>query len=102
RSLGLEEGHRILEMDLIKALDLCIRNGVHFDIAFLDPPYERDDLYQTALERFGAAPAGLLIIEHSKRKDLADSAGVLRKIRSLVQGDAVLAFYDVWEPADAE
>jgi 16S rRNA (guanine(966)-N(2))-methyltransferase RsmD len=102
QSLGLEEGYRILEMDLIKALDLCIRNDVHFDIAFLDPPYERDDLYQTALERFGAAPAGLLIIEHSKRKDLADSAGVLRKIRSLVQGDAALAFYGVGGPADAE
>ncbi|PYS04533.1 MAG: 16S rRNA (guanine(966)-N(2))-methyltransferase RsmD [Acidobacteria bacterium] len=39
--LGIEGGYKILEMDLIKALDLCIRDGVHFDIAFLDPPYER-------------------------------------------------------------
>ncbi len=100
--LGIEGGYKILEMDLIKALDLCIRDGVHFDIAFLDPPYERDDLYRAALERFASSPAGLLIIEHSKRKDLADSAGVLRKIRSLVQGDAALAFYGVGEPADAE
>ena len=93
QSVGIEEGCTILEMDLIKALDLCVRNDVHFDIAFLDPPYEREDVYQAALERFAAAPAGLLIIEHSKRKELPDSAGGLRKIRSLVQGDARLAFY---------
>jgi 16S rRNA G966 N2-methylase RsmD len=49
------------------------------------------------LKRFDSmpllAPDGLLIIEHSKRKELPDVSGRLRKIRSLVQGDAALAFY---------
>jgi len=93
QSLGIREGYKILEMDLIKGLGLCLRDGVHFDIAFLDPPYEREDLHHAALEHFSCAPAGLLIIEHSKRKDLPDFAGGLQKIRSLVQGDARLAFY---------
>jgi len=93
QSLGIREGYKILEMDLIKGLGLCLRDGVHFDIAFLDPPYEREDLHHAALEHFSCAPAGLLIIEHSKRKDLPDFAGGLQKIRSLVQGDAALAFY---------
>ena len=81
-------------MDLARALDII---EVPLDIAFVDPPYEREDLYEKCLNRFGSAsllaPDGLLIFEHSKRKELPEAAGQLRKIRSLVQGDAALAFY---------
>ena len=94
RSLEVEEGFEILQMDVIKALSLI---HSRIDIAFLDPPYDRDDLYEACLNRFGAttllSPDGLLILEHSKRTDLPEVAGSLRKIRSLVQGDAALAFY---------
>jgi 16S rRNA (guanine966-N2)-methyltransferase len=94
RSLDITQGFDILQMDLIKALDHL---NPSIDIAFIDPPYDREDLYDASLNRFGAASLlsmdGLLILEHSKRKDLPDTAGKLRKIRSLVQGDAALAFY---------
>jgi len=93
-TLGVEEGAKVFEMDLMKALDII---ALPFDIAFIDPPYEREDLYHAVLDRFGRAellsPDGLLIIEHSKRKQLPDDAGLIRKTRSLVQGDAALAFY---------
>ena len=91
--MEVENGFKVLEMDLIKGLDVI---DVQFDIAYVDPPYEREDLYDATLNRFGNAGAGLLgllIMEHSKRKELPDAAGKLRKIRSLVQGDAALAFY---------
>src|SRR2546426_706598 len=65
-SLGIQDGYKILEMDLMKALDRSAREGIYFDIAFVDPPYEREDLYQACLDRF---KGGLLIIEHSKRKE---------------------------------
>jgi len=94
KSLEVEDGFRILEMDLIKALTAIDRP---LDIVFVDPPYEREDLYEACLNRFGStpllAPDGRLIIEHSKRKELPEMAGSLRRIRSLVQGDAALAFY---------
>ncbi|HYR44020.1 MAG TPA: 16S rRNA (guanine(966)-N(2))-methyltransferase RsmD [Terriglobia bacterium] len=94
KSLGIEEGFKILEMDIIRALNSL---NTAFDIAFVDPPYDRDDLYEAVLERFGSSPwlspGGILILEHSKRKVLPDSSGAVRKIRSLVQGDAALAFY---------
>ena len=81
-------------MDLAKALDHV---ETALDIAFVDPPYEREDIYHACLDRFGNSSLlsgdGLLIIEYSKRKELPDIAGNLRKIRSLVQGDAALAFY---------
>lgn len=90
KSLDIDEGFKVLEMDLAKALAAM---NIPFDIAFVDPPYEREDLYQSALERTILAPDGLLILEHSKRKELPEFSGRLRKIRSLVQGDAALAFY---------
>src|SRR5262249_45158635 len=94
KSLEVEDGFEILEMDLARALD---RMKTSFNIAFIDPPYEREDIYEACLNKFGSAPLlaeeGLLIIEHSKRKELPDTVGNIRKIRSLVQGDAALAFY---------
>src|SRR5688572_29919034 len=51
QALEISEGSRILELDLRKALDVCARDGVAFDIAFVDPPYEREDLYKDALQR---------------------------------------------------
>ena len=93
-SLEITEGFKILEMDLVRALGTI---DTPFDMAFIDPPYDRQDIYDGVLQRFGASPRlsadGLLILEHSKRTVLPDSAGALRKIRSLVQGDAALAFY---------
>jgi len=94
KSLEIEEGFKVMEMDLLRALSAA---NTAFDIAFIDPPYDREDLYEAVLERFGSSPwladGGILILEHSKRKILPDSAGSMRKIRSLVQGDAALAFY---------
>ena len=93
-SLEIKEGFKIMEMDLTRALGIL---DTRFDIAFVDPPYDYEDVYTNVLQRFGASPRlnaeGLLILEHSKRKDLPESSGTLRKIRSLVQGDAALAFY---------
>jgi 16S rRNA (guanine966-N2)-methyltransferase len=92
--LQVEDGFRILEVDLIKALSAI---ETPLDIAFVDPPYDREDIYEACLKRFGApsalAPGGILILEHSKRKELPDSVGCIQRIRSLVQGDAALAFY---------
>jgi 16S rRNA (guanine966-N2)-methyltransferase len=84
--LDVQDGFKILEVDIRKSFDMI---GT-IDIGFVDPPYDRDDLYDAALTRF---QGDLLILEHSKRKDLPEVAGRLRKIRSLVQGDAALAFY---------
>jgi len=94
KSLEIDEGFKVMEMDLRKALNNL---NIAFDIAFIDPPYDREDLYEAVLERFGSSawltPGGILVLEHSRRKVLPDSSGTLRKIRSLVQGDAALAFY---------
>jgi len=52
-SLSVTGGFRVIEADLEKALDLFEREGVVFDIVFLDPPYERETLYAESLSAFG-------------------------------------------------
>jgi len=92
--LQVKEGFKVLEFDLIKALNAI---ETPLDFAFVDPPYDRKDIYEACLKRFGAssllAPGGILIVEHSKRTELPAAVGRIQKIRSLVQGDAALAFY---------
>jgi 16S rRNA (guanine966-N2)-methyltransferase len=93
-SLDIKEGFKVMEMDLTKALRII---DIPFDIAFIDPPYDSEEIYNAVLQWFGGSPRlnaeGLLILEHSKRTVLPEASGSIRKIRSLVQGDAALAFY---------
>jgi len=96
-TLRIDNGFRILEMELRKALQVFEREGNAFDIAFLDPPYDREDLYTMALESFSTGPLlkdeGRLVMEHSKRQDPPEIAGFLRRYRLLTQGDSCLSFY---------
>ena len=97
QSLQVTEGVRVLEATMDRSLDLFEREGVVFDIVFLDPPYEREALYTDSLLDFGKRPLlaenGLLIMEHSRRVVLPEVAGKLRKYRQLTQGDSTLSFY---------
>ncbi len=77
-------------MELRKALRVFEREGTAFDIAFLDPPYDREDLYTMALEFFGSRPLlkdeGILVMEHSKRQELPEIAGFLRRLSLIDSG----------------
>jgi 16S rRNA (guanine(966)-N(2))-methyltransferase RsmD len=96
-SLKIDSGFRILEAELHKAFTVLEREGTAFDIVFLDPPYDREDLYTMALETFGARPLlkeeGILVMEHSKRQEPPPTAGFLQRYRLLTQGDSCLSFY---------
>ena len=95
--LKVTSGFRILEMDLPRAIRSFEREGRSFDIAFLDPPYDREDLYTMALEAFGNRPLlkeeGIFVMEHSKRFEPPATAGTLHRYRVLNQGDSSLSFY---------
>jgi 16S rRNA (guanine966-N2)-methyltransferase len=96
-SLGISEGVRVMQMSIAKAVDMLQREMIQFDVAFLDPPYGREDLYYQGLEQFATRRLlkedGILILEHSKRVELPETSGALRRYRTLVQGDSALALY---------
>jgi 16S rRNA (guanine(966)-N(2))-methyltransferase RsmD len=65
-----------------------------FDVVFLDPPYDLDRLDELVMAASRAlAPGGLLILEHSRRRETPESAGSLIRSRLLVAGDSALSFY---------
>ena len=99
-ALEISEGHA--EVIPLKALDAIRRLAKQAeqrscDIAFLDPPYDKEEQYRLILEAL--ADSGLLksnsiaIAEHSKRFDSATKVGQLERYRVLKQGDAALSFY---------
>lgn len=65
-----------------------------FDLVLLDPPYEATDL-NAVLDAAAplVAPAGHLVIEHSKRRTVPESIDTLQRTRLLVAGDSALAWY---------
>ena len=75
-------------------------SSVRWDIIYFDPPYDSD--YTMTLNFLGAhrallSAAGIVVVEHSHRNELADTFGELHRYRLLKQGDSRLSFF---APAD--
>src|SRR5437870_2788529 len=74
------------------------KQSERFDIIFFDPPYASD--YEGVLRYVGAQAEALLpkdavmIVEHDKKKTLAEEFGSLKRYRVLKQGDSALSFYE--------
>ncbi len=78
--------------------------AAHFDLVFLDPPYDALEEYAATLGLLGGAAAGLLadgamvIAEHRRKQRIEGRYGALERTRLLEQGDAALSFYAVARP----
>lgn len=100
-ALGIRSGAMVLPLDAAKALDkLQARHksqDAGFDFVYVDPPYAAAEQYDGILHMLGSAlflsPQAKVIAEHSRRTDLAEEFGALRRFRVLRQGDAALSFY---------
>jgi 16S rRNA (guanine966-N2)-methyltransferase len=120
RSLGATARSEIRQGKVSATIDRVV-NPLQPMIVFLDPPYDAEQEYETAIEKLAAifadrpaaagdaVPAGqgalrepaLVVIQHSTRLALKEAYGTLRRTRVLKQGDNVLSFYDP-EPPIAE
>jgi 16S rRNA G966 N2-methylase RsmD len=65
-----------------------------FDLVWLDPPYATPDL-DVVLARAAELVdrGGLVVLEHSRRRESAARVGTLGRTRTLVAGDSALSFY---------
>jgi 16S rRNA (guanine966-N2)-methyltransferase len=99
KSLGiLESGYQIVVPDALGYLHRHLKKGsLPFDIVFFDPPYATD--YEALLNFSGDQARqilnaeGIVIVEHYKKKLLANQFAALTRYRELNQGDSVLSFY---------
>lgn len=97
-ALRVIEGYRILGMDLARALRVCSEEQASFDLVFLDPPYEREELYRRDLALLGTGslvrPGGWVITEHARSLRMPESAGSLRRSRSTTQARSMLTIFE--------
>ena len=89
-ALDLEPRATVIAGPALVALARCSA-----DIVFLDPPYKLVGEYAAALELLAAAPPALVVAQHSIRQVLPETAGPLRRIRVVKQGDNALSFFGV-------
>jgi len=96
--LKIESGVQVISAASVQALaKLSNRSRPPFEFVFLDPPYASEQEYELTLDVLGASRLisadSILIAEHRKTFELAESYGALRRYRVLKQGDAALSFF---------
>ena len=87
-TLGLEN-----RSEVFTGKTLTILQRAAADIVFLDPPYEKEIEYETALTALGLSTNRLVIAQHASRATLKPDYGNLKRYRILKQGDNSLSFY---------
>jgi 16S rRNA (guanine(966)-N(2))-methyltransferase RsmD len=106
-SLEIREGGRVVASDALKALEQLAKESsaatAGIDILFLDPPYAETEQYKVVLAYLGGANLlaenAVVIAEHQRSLDLAETFGKLERVRVLRQGDVALTFYRFRPPS---
>lgn len=90
--LGADARCMILRADARRALEAPIAGGP-FEIVFLDPPYDVEDLDELVTAAAGQrAAGGVLVVEHASRRS-PPALGGQAPHRSVKAGDSTLSFY---------
>jgi 16S rRNA (guanine966-N2)-methyltransferase len=96
-SLKIATGANVICAEATKALATLQSAARQYDYIFIDPPYAATEDYPRVMKFLVAsnilAPNGIIIVEHRKTFNIAESFGDLHRVRLLRQGDAALSFY---------
>jgi 16S rRNA (guanine966-N2)-methyltransferase len=87
-ALGLES-----RAEVYTGKTLTVLERVSANIVFLDPPYEKENEYESALNALGASTNTLVIAQHASRAIFEPEYGTLTRYRIIKQGDNSLSFY---------
>lgn len=95
--LQIREEAQIEHRGTMFLLQRLIKEGICLDLVFLDPPYNDQPGYETALQFLARHPIlqanAIVIVEHSRRFCLPESQGNLQPYRLIEQGEAALTFF---------
>jgi 16S rRNA (guanine966-N2)-methyltransferase len=98
-ALRIDSGFEVVSSSVSAALRRLSETNSQCTIFFLDPPYAVAGDYANTLACIAQRAEGLLtadgivIAEHSRKMQLGEDYGPLRRYRVLQQGDAGLSFY---------
>jgi 16S rRNA (guanine(966)-N(2))-methyltransferase RsmD len=94
---GIAEGYAIIRASIARGLERLRSDPafVPFDIILLDPPYGKPaDAVLAAVSQM-AAPEGIVVLEHPRRRPAPAAVERLVRRREVVSGDSALAFYNI-------
>lgn len=103
---GLTEVSRVVALPAVQALSRLAAAGEHFSLIFLDPPYDFGipaAILPVLAEKKLVAPSGQVIVEHSRREELAAAYNDLVRSDQRRYGATLISFYACrnYEPAGA-
>jgi 16S rRNA (guanine966-N2)-methyltransferase len=81
---------------VFKALPILGREGLHFDLVFLDPPYLKKIEAEVLSDIVGnnlLKPRGRVIVESSRKNLLPPAVDLIKLNRQEKYGDTVLSIY---------
>ncbi len=92
---GLLDQAEILRADVRSFLARAVREGRQYDLIFADPPYGRRQLLQSLLVQVEGVldPAGVFVLEHSRRTELPEELGALRLTEGRVVGETAFTIF---------
>ncbi|MBI3317114.1 MAG: 16S rRNA (guanine(966)-N(2))-methyltransferase RsmD [Candidatus Omnitrophica bacterium] len=94
-SLGIFPKIRILEMDVLRALDKLEKAGEIYSLVFVDPPFQQGLVKKTLmkLDQSGiVAPFGQVVVGHARQEELPADLKSLKCIRTKQIGQSCLSF----------
>lgn len=94
--LGCQKQTRLLAMNDRKALSLLAKEGVQFDLVYLDPPYEKqhNEEVMTYLVEHGMLKNGArVVIEAKKEESYTQAFGPLQYQKEKVYGIMKITYY---------
>jgi 16S rRNA G966 N2-methylase RsmD len=113
---GIDNSYAIIRAKVGRALDSLHNQPAFepFEIVLLDPPYALRPVSRDGVPGHGAAghggddldailtaagrvlaPTGVLVLERARRDPAPETAGRLRRLRTVVSGDSALSFYEM-------
>jgi 16S rRNA (guanine966-N2)-methyltransferase len=96
-ALKIMTGASVICADAVKGSATLQSSARQYDYIFIDPPYAAVADYARVMKLVAAsnilAPGGIVIVEHRKTFNIAESFAALKRVRLLRQGDAALSFY---------
>lgn len=88
---------RVLPMPAHQAIRRLAGEGDHFDVAFVDPPYE-SLLYDETLLALAVsglvAPGGVVVVEHGRRREVGAVYGGLHAVRRRRYGETCVTYFE--------
>lgn len=88
---------RVLLMPALQAIRRLAGERAHFDVVFVDPPYESllydETLLALAIEGL-VAPGGVVVVEHGRRRDIGAVYGDLHGVRRRRYGETCVTTFE--------